>query len=77
MTIYKRKNKITGEFSTGGVWPMWHKTGKIYKSESAAISTIRRTRKTDWNIKSKSFYKRNITEIVEFSLVETGKITII
>lgn len=73
MKIYKIRNKITGEFSTGGVWPMWHKTGKIYKSESAAISAIR----TDWNIKSKSFYKRNITEIVEFNLVETGKITIV
>jgi hypothetical protein len=76
MKVYKIRNKKTGEFSSGGIWPIWHKTGKAYKTELAAKSIIKRTKKSVWNYKCKSFYSKNIVEIVEFTLVETKRITI-
>lgn len=76
MKVYKIRNKKTGEFSSGGIWPGWRKTGKVYKTELAAQSIIKRTRQSDWNIKCKAFYSKKITEIVEFNLVETKRIPI-
>lgn len=32
--VYKIRNKLTGRFSTGGLYPKWRKTGKVWNSKS-------------------------------------------
>lgn len=32
--VYKIRNKLTGRFSTGGLYPKWTKTGKSWRTKT-------------------------------------------
>ena len=70
MKIYKIRDKNSGLFSDGGMFPMWKANGKSYRSMTAITSWL--------NVNSRSHIRKRFKdcEIVEFTTIQTNVVSL-
>jgi len=78
MKVFKIRNKLTGQFSSGGLYPCWENNGRVYTSKPAALTIVHRVlnRNGCWR---DGFIKNGecIAELVEYGYVEVAVTPII
>lgn len=64
MKIYKIRDKQTGLFSTGGLYPKWSKIGKVWKTQGNLKSHLNMLQECGF------LSQYNNTEVIELETIE-------